>query len=89
MSCYDYPDGKITFDGEKLAQIRRPGLDIAEVSEIVKETFKETQNNLADDVKKAQLKELNRKKRVDIALAEQMDAIASKVVNTVQKTSKD
>lgn len=89
VSCYDYPDGKITFDGEKLAKIRRPGLDIAEVSEIVKETFKESQENLAKDVRNAQLKELERKKKVDTAVSAQMDAIASKVVNTMQKSSKD
>lgn len=89
VSCYDYPDGKITFDGEELAKIRRPGLDIAEVSDIVKETFSESQKHLAEDVRNAQRKEVERKKQADAVLSAQMDAITSKVVNTVQKSSKD
>lgn len=88
VSCYDYPDGKIIFDGEKLAKIRRPGLDIAEVSEIVKDTFKETQENFANDIRKAKENEIAQRKAADSALSAQMDAITNKVVNTVQKTSK-
>lgn len=89
VSCYDYPDGIVTFDGAELAKIRRPGLDISEISEIVKETFKESQENLAKDVLKVQKEEIERKKNADNALSAQMDAIASKVINTVQKSSKD
>lgn len=89
VSCYDYPDGIVTFDGEELARIRRPGLDISEISEIVDKTFKESQENLAKDVREIQRKEVERKKMADNALSAQMDAITSKVVNTVQKSSKD
>lgn len=87
VSCYDFPDGKPSGDVDGLAKLHRPDLDIVEVSEIVKENYEKTSKSLAKDIENAKAKELARKKASDEMLSAQMDAIANKVVNTVQKSS--
>ncbi len=89
VSCYDFPDGKPSGDLGGIARLHRPDLDIVEVSEIVKQTYEVAQESLAKDVENAKAKEVIRKKASDAMLSAQMDAITNKVVNTVQKTSKD
>lgn len=86
VSCYDFPDGKPSGDIDGLAKLHRPDLDIVEVSEIIKESYDKASESLADDIKNAQAKELARKQANDAMLSAQMDAITSKVVNTVQKS---
>lgn len=87
VSCYDFPDGKPSGDVDGLAKLHRPDLDIVEVSEIVKESYEKANESLMEDIKNAKAKELARKKASDSMLSAQMDAIANKVVNTVQKSS--
>lgn len=86
VSCYDFPDGKLSGDIDGLAKLHRPDLDIVEVSEIIKESYDKASEFLADDIKNAQAKELARKQANDAMLSAQMNAITSKVVNTVQKS---
>lgn len=87
VSCYDFPDGKPSGDVDRLAKLHRPDLDIVEVSEIVKESYQKANESLANDVKVVKDNEIARKKASDAMLSAQMDAIANKVVNTVQKSS--
>lgn len=87
VSCYDFPDGKPNGDVDELARLHRPDLDIVEVSEIVKESYEKASESLANDIKNFQTKELAKKQADDALLSAQMNAIASKVVSTVQKSS--
>ena len=89
VSCYDYPDGKITFDGEELAKIRRPGLDIAEISQIVKDTAEESNKNLANDVEKFKYYEKLKSDMAEQAENAKADAIATRVASSINKSSKD
>lgn len=87
VSCYDFPDGKPSGDLDGLAKLHRPDLDIVEVSEIVKKSYEKASESLSKDIENAKAKEVARKKASDAMLSAQMDAITSKVVNTVQKSS--
>ena len=89
VSCYDYPDGKVTFDGEELARIRRPGLDIAEISQIVKDTAEESNKNLASDVERFQYYQKLKSDMAQQAENAKADAIATRVVSSINRTSKD
>lgn len=87
VSCYDFPDGKPSGDVDGLAKLHRPDLDIVEVSEIVKESYEKANESLANDINNFKAKEIAKKQADNAILSAQMDAITSKVVNTVQKSS--
>lgn len=87
VSCYDFPDGKASGDVDTLAKLHRPDLDIVEVSDIVKESYENANESLANDIENAKANEIARKKAGDAMLSAQMDAITNKVVGTVQKSS--
>lgn len=87
VSCYDFPDGRPSGDLDGLAKLHRPDLDIVEVSDIVKESYEKANESFAKDVENAKANELARKKASDEELSSQMDLVASKVVNTLQKSS--
>ena len=87
VSCYDFPDGNPRGDVDGLAKLHRPDLDIVEVAEIVKLSAENANKSFENDLKDAQLNEVARKNASDAALSAQMNAIADKVVNTVQKSS--
>lgn len=87
VSCYDFPDGKPSGDIDGLAKLHRPDLDIVEVSEIVKESYEKANESLANDINNFKAMEIAKKQADNAILSAQMDAIASKVVNTVQKPS--
>lgn len=87
VSCYDFPDGKPNGDIDGLAKLHRPDLDIVEVSEIVKESYEKASESLAKDIENFKANELAKKKADEALLSAQMDVIANKVVNTVQKSS--
>lgn len=86
VSCYDFPDGKPSGDLDGLAKLHRPDLDIVEVGDIVKESYEKANESLANDIKNAKANEFARKQASDAMLSAQMDAIANKVVSTVQKS---
>lgn len=50
-SNYDYPNGIITSDLEKLAKIRRPGADITEIMATQRELVEEANNAIVNDTK--------------------------------------
>lgn len=87
VSCYDFPNGKPSGDLDGLAKLHRPDLDIVEVGDIVKESYEKANESLANDIENAKANEFARKKASDAMLSAQMDAIANKVVSTVQKSS--
>lgn len=88
-SAYDFPDGTISFNAEKVAEIRRPGHDISEISKMVKETANDANRNLKNDVEKYRItQEINAKKAVEQSKAVQ-DAMVNSVKQSIQKTSKD
>lgn len=87
VSCYDFPNGKPSGDLDGLAKLHRPDLDIVEVGDIVKESYEKANESLANDIKNAKANELARKQSSNALLSAQMDAIANKVVSTVQKSS--
>lgn len=87
VSCYDFPDGKPSGDVDGLAKLHRPDLDIVEVSEIVKESYEKANESLANDINNFKAKEIAKKQADNAILSAQMDAITSKVVNTIQKSS--
>lgn len=87
VSCYDFPDGNPRGDLDGLAKLHRPDLDIVEVGDIVKESYEKANESLANDIKNAKANELARKQASDALLSAQMNAIANKVVSTVQKSS--
>lgn len=87
VSCYDFPDGKPSGDVDGLAKLHRPDLDIVEVSEIVKESYEKANESLANDIDNFKAKEIAKKQADNALLSAQIDAISSKVVNTVQKSS--
>lgn len=86
VSCYDFPYGKPSGDVDGLAKLHRPDLDIVEVSEIVKESYEKANESLANDINNFKAKEIAKKQADNAILSAQMDAITSKVVNTVQKS---
>lgn len=86
VSCYDFPDGKPSGDVDGLAKLHRPDLDIVEVSEIVKESYEKAKESLVNDINNFKAKEFAKKQADNAILSAQMDAITSKVVNTVQKS---
>lgn len=86
VSCYDFPDGKPNGDVDGLAKLHRPDLDIVEVFDLVKESYQKASESLVKDIENFKANELAKKQADDALLSAQMDAIASKVVGTVQKS---
>lgn len=50
-SKYDFPNGEITGNVEKLASIRKPGADITEITEIQKQLVAEANDSIMNDAK--------------------------------------
>lgn len=48
-SLYDYPDGKITSESKLVAEARKPGLDVAEVTQKVDKLVKNAKDALNND----------------------------------------
>lgn len=86
-ACYDYPDGKVVGDSEKLARVRKPGLDIVELSEMADEAYKESQESLYLDVENAKKRESKRRQDTDTYLQGQIKNVVNGSVNTSEKTS--
>lgn len=73
-SLYDYPDGKINSDAKLVAEARKPGLDVAEVSQKVEKLVtnaKEALNNDAQGKMNAELAEKAQSKKMIERIAKQ------------------
>lgn len=73
-SLYDYPDGKITSDTKLVAEARKPGLDVAEISQKVEKLVtnaKEALNNDAQNKMSAELAEKAQSKAMIERIAKQ------------------
>lgn len=85
-SAYDFPDGIISFNAEKVAEIRRPGLDISEVSKLVKDSANDVDRNLRNDVEKYRItQEISAKKALEqsaTARNELVDSVKQSIQNT-------
>lgn len=90
-ACYDYPDGKVVGDSEKIASIRRPGLDITELSEMADDAFKESQESLLGDIEKAKIQKAKMRSEADAQLESQIKGVVHNAFNKTgqQITSKD
>lgn len=82
---YDFPTGSEDFDATTLARLRRPGLDVSEVTELTRKLDSETREAVENDIAEAQYQEFKKNKETADLQAKADAALKETVVNTVNQ----
>ena len=83
--CYDFPTGSEDFDASTLAKLRRPGLDVSEVTELTRKLDSEARESVNNDIAEAQYQEFKKNKEKAELQSKADAALKETVVNTVNQ----
>ena len=82
---YDFPTGTEDFNATILAKLRRPGLDVSEVTELTRKLDSEAREAVNNDIAEAQYQEFKKNKETAELQAKADAALKETVVNTVNQ----
>lgn len=82
---YDFPTGTEDFNATILAKLRRPGLDVSEVTELTRKLDFEAREAVNNDIAEAQYQEFKNNKETAELQAKADAALKETVVNTVNQ----
>lgn len=85
QGSYDFPTGSEEFDASTLAKLRRPGLDVAEVTEMTRKLDKDARDAVNNDIAEAQYQEFKKNKENAELQSKADSALKETIVNTVNQ----
>lgn len=82
---YDFPTGSEEFDATTLARLRRPGLDVSEVTELTRKLDSEARESVSNDISAAQYQEFKKNKENAELQAKADSVLKETIVSTVNQ----
>lgn len=82
---YDFPTGSVDYDATTLAKLRRPGLDVAEVTELTRKLDSEARDSVNNDIAEAQYQEFKKNKENAELQAKADSALKETIASTVNQ----